>query len=208
MVRAPALVPSVEVHRQESAAQPPALLPDAPRAEPPQVGGTAVTPRVASVADTMDDRARVSAATPRADLPPVGSSAAVPARLAAPDQPVAGAALERAAAANPPSGAPVQTPEPEDVTFYRMRLSNLAGRFKEYPPLARERGLQGVVGVRVRIGPGLAQPEVALGKSSGIAILDDAAVAMIAKASRTVDMPTRLRGRTADIDVPVDYRLD
>ena len=101
----------------------------------------------------------------------------------------------------------VQT-DSEDLRSYRMHLASAAGRYKEYPAIARERGLEGVVGVRVRIGAGHARPEVSLGQSSGFRVLDEAALAMIGKATAAVELPPRLRGSGTELDLPVDYRLD
>jgi TonB family protein len=65
-----------------------------------------------------------------------------------------------------------------------------------------------MVEVRVRVGPGLSQPLVTIGRSSGIEMLDEAAVETVTQASRGIDLPAGLRGRTTDIPVPVYFRLD
>jgi protein TonB len=119
-----------------------------------------------------------------------------------------GVSADRVTDARQSSGEAVKPVDPEDVTSYRLRLAGIAGRFKRYPLLARERGQEGMVEVRVRVGPGLSQPQVTLGRSSGIEVLDEAAVETVTKASQGIDLPPGLRGRTTDIPVPVYFRLD
>jgi protein TonB len=96
----------------------------------------------------------------------------------------------------------------EEVRSYRLQVAALAAEFKEYPTIARERGWEGVVGIRLRLVPDRPFPEVSLVRSSGVHALDEAALGMIARASRTVDVPRGLRGRLLNVDLPVDYRLD
>lgn len=112
-------------------------------------------------------------------------------------------------AATPGAGAPRPgPPDTEDLRAFRLSLAVAATRYKDYPALARERGWEGVVGVRVSIDPGRSQPEVALVRSSGVALLDQAALGMIARAAKQVEIPARLQGRVLRVELPVDYRLE
>ena len=117
------------------------------------------------------------------------------------DRPVSTAQTVAASEVRPAS-------DQEDVRSYRLQLAALAAGFKEYPTIARERGWEGVVGIQLRLLPDRPFPEVSLARSSGVHALDEAALGMIAKASRTVGIPRELRGRLLNVDLPVDYRLD
>jgi TonB family protein len=99
-------------------------------------------------------------------------------------------------------------PDQNDVRWYRLQVATLAAEFKEYPTMARESGLEGVVGVRLRLAPDRMFPEISLVRSSGVGVLDDAALRMIALAAGKIDVPASMRGRVLSVDLPVDYRLD
>jgi periplasmic protein TonB len=208
VVRAPGPRPGLESAPRMPAPKLAQRVPPTDPSKPVEGAGQHASPQVVPATDFVAERAASLAPSPRSEGAQSVAAVADPARPVAADRTPTGPATGLTVATRAAVGQASQAADPEDVMSYRMRLANLAGRFKEYPPLARERGLEGVVRVRVRLAPGLVHPEVSLGTSSGVALLDDAAVAMIARASRTVDLPLRLRGRAADIDLPVDYRLD
>lgn len=106
------------------------------------------------------------------------------------------------------SDAVTAAPESEDLRAFRIAIAAAAAGFREYPPMARERGWQGVVGVRVSYLPGREAPDVALAKSSGVPTLDQSALRMMRRAAETVAMPGSLRGRALRLEMPVDYRLE
>ena len=91
---------------------------------------------------------------------------------------------------------------------YRLSLAAAARRFKHYPPLAVANGWSGTAEVGVAIGAnGLTQP-VQLLRSSGYALLDAAAVEMIASAALNTVVPASLQGRHFSIPLPVAFEAD
>lgn len=114
------------------------------------------------------------------------------------------------------SGAPpskVDAPSPEapdanDLRTYRLNLSREARRYKRYPAMARERGLEGVVVVVVSAGIGIAIPQVSLSQGSGEAVLDHQALEMVSLAVRYAKMPDSLQQQGFGIDLPIHFSLD
>lgn len=91
---------------------------------------------------------------------------------------------------------------------YRMSLASAARRFRRYPTLARERAWEGAPEVLIRFNGGSSLPEVALGASSGRAVLDDQAVEMIRQAARVTELPAKLRDRDFLVRMPVRFSLE
>jgi protein TonB len=77
----------------------------------------------------------------------------------------------------------------------------------DYPAQARDRGDEGVVGLRLLVGADGATREVRLHRSSGNRLLDEAA---LAAAKRWEVEPASIGGRRAEawVEVPVRFRLD
>lgn len=90
---------------------------------------------------------------------------------------------------------------------YRIALGLQAGRFKRYPPLARERGWEGTVRIEIRIHPQQALPEVLVLRESGHGILDEAAFEMMRQAVARTAIPDVLRQRGVQLIVPVEFGL-
>ncbi len=82
---------------------------------------------------------------------------------------------------------------------WRM-LQSAIEKAKNYPRLARERGIEGVVLVRFRILPSGEVQEVNIARSSGAAILDEASV-------RTVQRAAPMPYVSGWIEVPMVYEL-
>ncbi|HRE17680.1 MAG TPA: TonB family protein [Rhodocyclaceae bacterium] len=74
------------------------------------------------------------------------------------------------------------------------------------PALARERGWEGRVEVRIGVVPGQ-RPVVGLLRSSGHDMLDEQALAMVGKALPAVALPDTLRGHSFSVPVPVEFFL-
>ncbi|MBE0612770.1 MAG: energy transducer TonB [Burkholderiales bacterium] len=91
---------------------------------------------------------------------------------------------------------------------YRLALIVATRRYKRYPAIAMEKGWQGKVEVRLRIGANGMLAGVSVKTSSGHEILDKQAVSMLRKGKTTVPIPANLRGREFAIDVPVIFNLD
>ena len=103
---------------------------------------------------------------------------------------------------------PVEVVSQDGLREYRLNLSREARRYKRYPALARQRGLEGVVVVVVSTRAGSALPQVALSRSSGQEVLDQQAMEMLGLAVRAASLPDSLRGRDFAIDLPVHFSLD
>ena len=101
-----------------------------------------------------------------------------------------------------------EVPDADDLRTYRLNLAREAGRYKRYPAIARERGLEGVVVVVVSTRAGVALPQVSLSQGSGEAVLDRQALEMVSLAVRYATMPDSLRQRDFGIDLPIHFLMD
>lgn len=107
----------------------------------------------------------------------------------------------------PSNDAPRDGVSEDDRREYRIALSLAAGRFKRYPPLAQERGWEGTVEVELVVRALARQPEIALLRSSGHAILDEKALDMVTRAAYRTDLPAGLKGRDFRVVLPVEFSL-
>lgn len=111
-----------------------------------------------------------------------------------------------------PLVASAATPPREDVSAdgirqYRLNLAREARRFKHYPPLARQRGWEGVAVVVVNTVAGADLPQATLSQSSGFDALDEEALDLVGQAIRNASLPDSLRGRKFALTLPIHYRL-
>ena len=104
--------------------------------------------------------------------------------------------------------APSEEASPDGVRQYRLNLAREARRFKHFPPLARERGWEGVAVVVVSTVAGVPLPQVSLSQSSGFELLDQEALMLVAQAVTMAVLPDSLRNRTFALTLPIHYRLD
>ena len=95
----------------------------------------------------------------------------------------------------------------EEIGQYRLNVARSARQFKVYPPLAREKGWEGVVQVAVVTPIGLGAPIVSLANSSGYEVLDRQALEMVTQAVNLTILPEHMRGRHMAISLPVEYRI-
>ncbi|UCV19717.1 energy transducer TonB [Ferribacterium limneticum] len=95
----------------------------------------------------------------------------------------------------------------EEIGRYRLNVARSARQFKVYPPLAREKGWEGVVQVSVSMPTGQGTPMVSLVNSSGYELLDSQALEMVTQAVNLAVLPEGMRGRRMAISLPVEYRL-
>lgn len=103
---------------------------------------------------------------------------------------------------------PLASISQDGLREYRLNLSREARRYKRYPALARQRGLEGVVVIVVNTSAGLPLPQVSLGRSSGQDVLDQQAMEMLGLAVRAASLPDSLRGRDFALDLPIHFSLD
>ncbi|HZV55530.1 MAG TPA: TonB family protein [Rhodocyclaceae bacterium] len=91
--------------------------------------------------------------------------------------------------------------------MYRLALAREARRHKRYPVQAIDAGWGGTAEVRVAVrADGVAQ-SAALEKSSGHAVLDDAALDMLRHALTATPVPPALRGQAFAVNLPVVFEL-
>ena len=102
----------------------------------------------------------------------------------------------------------VESISQDGLREYRLNLSREARRYKRYPALARQRGLEGVVVIVVSTSAGFPLPQVSLSRSSGQEVLDQQAMEMLSLAVRAANMPDSLRGKDFAIDLPIHFSLD
>jgi protein TonB len=93
----------------------------------------------------------------------------------------------------------------DGVRQYRIALATEARRFKHYPTRALADEIGGTVEVRVAVAAGGQPQEVALVRSSGHGLLDEAALDMMRKAAPRTAVPELLRRRPFVINLPVVF---
>jgi len=105
------------------------------------------------------------------------------------------------------AGAPSSDASAEGLRQYRLALAVEARRHKRYPPRALDAGIGGTAEVRVDLVDGRAA-EVTLGRPSGDAALDAAALDMIRKAAPRAAVPESLRRRSFAVSLPIVFDPD
>lgn len=95
----------------------------------------------------------------------------------------------------------------EGLRQYSISLAREARRHRQYPALARARGWEGTVELRIEISPGV-RPAVELTRSSGYEVLDAQALEMMGRAVLATVLPSSLQGRRFTVPVPVRFALD
>lgn len=128
---------------------------------------------------------------------PVTVASPQPARPVQPAQPVT---MPAPAAAAPP----VAAPSAQALADWRSRLLAHLNRFKQYPAAALMRRIQGVAYVHLLLMPDGTVRDVRLQTSSGAALLDDEALALIARA---VPMPSRPDSGPTELVVPIQFAV-
>jgi protein TonB len=123
------------------------------------------------------------------------------------DGPPSANTVQVAQAAPPaPAAAPPAPPPPEPVTEPRGFVGYLNNPAPEYPALAQDRGLQGRVILKVHVLATGKPDNIAVGKSSGHKILDDAAI----KAVLAWSFEPAKRGQTPVdgwVSVPLNFKI-
>lgn len=114
----------------------------------------------------------------------------------------ASTAVPAEAAPHPPEESP--GPDPGGLRQYRLALGRAAGAFRNYPPEARQAGLEGRVLLHLAVSAA-GIPGVSLARSSGHPALDEAASDMVLRAAERTILPDSLRGRAFATDLAVEY---
>jgi protein TonB len=138
---------------------------------------------------------------------------AAPAIVTAPMPVIAIAPAPEAIAATPRIQAPPAPPAPpaakagETRNSYLGRLLAQLNRFKHYPPSARAAHIEGVVMVHFVMARSGKLLSAEIAQSSGRAVLDREALALMRRAEPLPPMPETLTGEVLDAVVPVDFSL-
>jgi protein TonB len=93
------------------------------------------------------------------------------------------------------------------LAAYIRSLTEIIGRQRTYPRLARVRGWEGTVTLRLQFLPGGQLHKVAMANSSGHDVLDQQALVMARGLSPWPLPPDELREREITVLVPVEFRL-
>lgn len=96
----------------------------------------------------------------------------------------------------------------EALARYRQRLTSLLARQQTYPRIAEMRGWEGEVRLRLRVARKGQLLAVALDRSSGHAVLDEHAAAMLAELRSLPPFPEAVEGSEILVVVPINYRLN
>jgi protein TonB len=92
--------------------------------------------------------------------------------------------------------------------YYSSQLGREFAKHKDYPRLARMRGWQGTVQVKLQVDATGAVISSSISKSSGHDVLDKQALEMVQKALPLPRPPEALRDQEFTVLVPVDFRLE
>ena len=147
-----------------------------------------------------------------ADSPPLpsaaGGQATTPAVSGGASPPGSASATAAGASQAAPGASGRQALSGDDLRQYRLSLASAARRFKRYPALASQRGWEGTAEVALDVSASSPLPEVVLLRSSGRAVLDEQALAMLSQAARVTALPEGLKARDFRIVLPVQFSLD
>lgn len=170
------------------------------RPAPPAAASTPGAPQRAAPRVVAADAVRRIAAPPAIE-PQTPATASVERA----SSPVAVAAMATSPAA--PGRAAEIDPAPDPAAVARYRFAVARAVVKRYPPLAIERGLEGVARVRLAMAGAAMPPRVTVEATSGHVLLDEEAKEMIRRAASRAAIPEPLRGRSFAIDLPVRFDL-
>lgn len=91
---------------------------------------------------------------------------------------------------------------------YFLEFRNLIESKKEYPTMARMRGLEGVVVISVRIKANGEVTDHKVAKESGHALLDQSALNLAKKIYSFKALPPEISGEDLKLSFPISYKLD
>jgi protein TonB len=150
--------------------------------------------------------------TPVAEIAP----APLPARSAIPVMSIPAPPQEPVRRPPPPPTASVPsvavrpiTPaaEGEARSRYLSALKAAIEKYKEYPVMARKGGMEGTAVIRFVLSRSGGQKSASLVRSSGVGLLDAAALRAVKSAGRFPPVPDDISGSEVVLDVPLTFRL-
>lgn len=175
----------------------------------PHAGPAVAPPRPAASA-AVPEKARPSPAFAAPPLAPRLNGTAEP-TMAAPaveaEAPAAHAPAVAAPATPAPAAASAAPSAGDALAAYRQRLAALLAGQQEYPRVAALRGWEGEVRLRLRVARKGNLLGIELDHSSGFAVLDQHAVAMLEALSSLPPLPEALGVAEIQMVVPINYKL-
>lgn len=108
---------------------------------------------------------------------------------------------------SPSVSEPVRSSQGDLLDSYRRQLAALLNRPREYPPIAALRGWEGEVRLLVKIARKGSLLAVSLDRSSGFAVLDQHALAVLERQLDFPPLPERWEGSEIQVVVPIHYKL-
>jgi protein TonB len=97
--------------------------------------------------------------------------------------------------------------DPRLLANYQQQLHAWLNRQKQYPMMARRRGLEGLAVLRIMLGPDGVVLSRKLDSATGSEMLDQAALAMVERANPFPAPPENLQAVPFEFVAPVEFRL-
>ncbi|MDR1608832.1 MAG: energy transducer TonB [Deltaproteobacteria bacterium] len=94
---------------------------------------------------------------------------------------------------------------PDLLSAYKSQISRRLNQYKKYPTAAMSRGLKGVVKVSFRVNANGRVSIARMVASSGFAVLDDEALALLKRCSPFPPIPKDLGLNDLDLSVPISF---
>jgi protein TonB len=212
--------PAAVAEPEKSAPEPRPIAEPAPSAAPtpPLAAEVPAEERVASLPDAKAPDWRMVEEKPEpkpVEMPKPVEEKTAPKEVrrpeARPAAPSAAAAPARPAASATPGRAGnrgnIETGGAALVSSYQAQVLAHLQRFRSYPEAARSRGITGVAAVRFALGRNGQVLSLSLARGSGASVLDEAALAMVRRASPFPPFPAELSRTRMDLAAPVRFDL-
>ncbi len=90
---------------------------------------------------------------------------------------------------------------------YKIQLAKYSEKYMKYPRAALEQNVEGTAYVKVVMGADGRSREVTIATSSGVEMLDKAAIEMVRKALPITEIPGALRNKEFPTILPVNFNI-
>jgi protein TonB len=107
----------------------------------------------------------------------------------------------------PSSSPPADPADPVVRRRYEQQLFTWLSRYKDYPMMARRRGIEGTARLRIKLARSGKVLSAVLVTDTGSSILDQAALRMVERATPFPSMPDTYSGDSFTFVAPVDFKL-
>lgn len=116
-------------------------------------------------------------------------------------------AVETAEAPSPPAAFPPEKPSAVTMAAWQDLIRERLDRVKRYPDVARLRRQQGIAYLRFVMARDGSVLSAAIGKSSGILVLDEETLALIQRAVPLPRPPAEMSGERFELVMPIQFSL-